>query len=163
MSLCFALWPALFWDTGFSKIGNAPNDPRMTFITEVSKIPCVICQPLFSPPYRIVLLTSSRLPADGASKPISRTAQRSLQLVNPSIGSEVMSVFTYFKSVGFTAQIQQLRTWDLWNHPPVFINNGLLSNEPVLASVKDKTPSGLFFRRFSPGKTCISLEEPFSG
>ncbi len=40
---------------------------------------------------------------------------------------------------------------------------GFLSNEPVLASVKDQTPSGLFFRRFSPGKTCVSLEEPVSG
>ena len=27
-------------DTGFSKIGNAPIDPRMTFSTEVSKVPC---------------------------------------------------------------------------------------------------------------------------
>ncbi len=30
-----------FRDTGFSKIGNAPNDPTMTLITVVSKIPCV--------------------------------------------------------------------------------------------------------------------------
>ena len=30
-----------FRDTGFSKIGNAPNDSRMTLITEVSKVPCV--------------------------------------------------------------------------------------------------------------------------
>ena len=30
-----------FWDTGFLKIGNARNDPRMTLSTEVSKVPCV--------------------------------------------------------------------------------------------------------------------------
>ncbi len=31
-----------FRDTGFLKIGNAPNDPRMTFISaQVSKVPCV--------------------------------------------------------------------------------------------------------------------------
>ena len=51
----------------------------------------VICQPPFRP-LCVISMTSSRLPADGTGKPLSRTARRSLQLVNPSIGSEVISV-----------------------------------------------------------------------
>ncbi len=55
--------------------------------------------------------------------------------------------FMNVKSICFMAQILQLRMWDLWNIPPVFINNGLLSNEPVLTPVRSKRPSRLFDSR----------------
>ena len=51
----------------------------------------VIYQPSLRPPYSINV-TCSRIPADGAGKPLFRTAERSLQLVNLSIGSGVMSI-----------------------------------------------------------------------
>ncbi len=37
-------------------------------------------------------MTSSRLPADGMGKPLSRTDRRILQLVNPTFGSEVIGI-----------------------------------------------------------------------
>ena len=37
-------------------------------------------------------MTSSRLPAEGKGKPLSRTARRILQLVNPTFGSEVIGI-----------------------------------------------------------------------
>ncbi len=37
----FRFTTSRFQDTGFSKIGNAPNDTRMTLSTEVLKVPCV--------------------------------------------------------------------------------------------------------------------------
>ncbi len=37
-------------------------------------------------------MTSSRLPADGTGKPLSRTARRFLPLVNRTSGSEVMGI-----------------------------------------------------------------------
>ncbi len=52
---------------------------------------CVICQP----PFRLrcaIRMTSSRLPADGTGKPLSRTARWSLQLVDPTSGSEVIGI-----------------------------------------------------------------------
>ena len=58
----------------------------------------VAYQPPFRPLYGINT-TSSRLPADGTGKPLSWTARRTLQLVNPTISSEVISV-----SIGFTAR-----------------------------------------------------------
>ncbi len=50
----------------------------------------VACQPPFRPLY-VINTTSSRLPVDWTGKPLSRTARRTLQLVNPTISSEVMS------------------------------------------------------------------------
>ncbi len=93
-------------------------------------------------------------------KPLSRTARRSFTISESVHWFGSYECFTCFKSTEFTAQIQQLSVWDLWTNAPVFINNGLLSNQPVLTVVKDQTPSGLFFRRFSPAETRISLEEP---
>ncbi len=37
-------------------------------------------------------MTSSRLLADRTGKPLSRTARRTLQLVNPTFGSEVIGI-----------------------------------------------------------------------
>ncbi len=37
-------------------------------------------------------MTSSRLLADGTGKPLSQTARRTLQLVNPTFGSEVIGI-----------------------------------------------------------------------
>ena len=37
-------------------------------------------------------MTSSRLPADGTGKLLSRTARRILQLVDPTSGSEVIGI-----------------------------------------------------------------------
>ncbi len=51
----------------------------------------VICQPPFSP-LCVISMTSSRPPADGTGKPLSRTARRFLQLVNPTSGSEVIGI-----------------------------------------------------------------------
>ncbi len=51
----------------------------------------VICQPPFRPLY-VINMTSSRLLADGTGKPLSRTARRFLQLVNPAFGSEVIGI-----------------------------------------------------------------------
>ncbi len=51
----------------------------------------VICQPPFCLLY-VISMTNSRLPADGTGKPLSRTARRTLQLVNPTFGSEVIGI-----------------------------------------------------------------------
>ncbi len=52
----------------------------------------VICQPPFRP-LCVIIMTSSRLLADGKGKPLSRTARRILQLVNPTFASEVIGIF----------------------------------------------------------------------
>ncbi len=46
----------------------------------------------------------------------------------------------------------------MWNNPPVCINNGFLSNEPVLTSVKDQMASGLFNLDFKGTRPVSALE-----
>ena len=53
----------------------------------------VVCQPPVRPLY-VINTTSSRLPADGTGKPLSRTARRTLQLVNLTISSEVIDILS---------------------------------------------------------------------
>ena len=51
----------------------------------------VVCQPPFRP-LCVFIMTSSRLPADGTGKPLSRTARRFLPLVNRTSGSKVIGI-----------------------------------------------------------------------
>ncbi len=48
------------------------------------------------PPSYSINTSSSRFPADGAGKPLSRTTRRSLQPVNPSTGFEVINVLRIY-------------------------------------------------------------------
>ncbi len=87
------MWSALFNDHQFSKYKLVKHlkCTNWGMYPVYIKIIIVICQPPLSPPC-VISMTSSHLPADGTGKPLSRTARRTLQLVNPTLGSEVMGI-----------------------------------------------------------------------
>ncbi len=67
-----------FWDTGFSKIGNAPNDPRMTFKQlTVKSTPCTLNTPSRGPNFNPFSSTTSQYRVTGLSK-LTLEAQISL-------------------------------------------------------------------------------------
>ncbi len=94
----------------------------------------VVYQPLLCPSY-VISTTSGRFPADGAGKPLSRAARRSLQLVITFSSSKVINVFRM-------SCVQVLRPRPGKLRPETcgiirkHINNGFLSNRSPERSFK---------------------------